>query len=124
MAAILDIIIYLLVFTFVYTIVGIFSNRQMLNQVLLGLDNPKKSEIIKILSLGIIISFGLLIVNLVHVFIILFNWWDDTVSVPPTWIEIFPYIITELILCCGFLIAELLIYLYYLNYMKIYHLTQ
>ncbi|NHI93558.1 MAG: hypothetical protein EAX96_13810 [Candidatus Lokiarchaeota archaeon] len=124
MAAILEIVIFLLIFALIYVFAGVISNRQMLNQVLLGLDNPKKKEITNILTTALIIAFGFLILDLIHVFLIFFNWWDETVTPPATWAEVSPYVLTELILVIGFLIFELLVVLYYQNYMKEYYLTQ
>ena len=121
MIEILDILIFLLIFTLLYVLIGIIGNREMLTHVLLGLDNPKKSEITKYLNIGILISFGFLILNIIHVFLILMTWWD---APPPTWTEISVYIIFELILICGFLGYEALLTIIYHTYMKEYHLTQ
>ena len=97
------------------------GNRQMLTQVLIGLDNPKKSSIVKYINIGILISFGFLIINIIHVYLILQTWWD---APPPTWTEINVYILFQLILVCAFLGYEALLTIYYHIYMKEYHLTQ
>ena len=124
MAAILDLILFLSIFLLIYLFIGVIANRQMLNQVLIGLDNPKKGSITNLLNISILISFGFIIIDLIHMFLIFFNWWDDTVAVPPTWIEIAPYIVTEFILVMGFLIFEAIVVYYYQIYMKEYYLTQ
>ncbi len=120
MVTVSDAIIFLFVFAIIYLLVGIIGNRQMLNQVLLGLDNPKKKDILKYINIGLLLSFGFLIVNIIHVFLILMTWWD---APPPLWAEISPYIIFELIFVCAFLTYEALLTVYYQLYMREYHLT-
>ena len=124
MAAILDLIIFLSFFLLIYIFIGVISNRQMLNQVLIGLDNPKKRSITNLLNISILISFGFIIIDIIHIFLIIINWWDDSVAVPPTWLEVAPYIITEFILVIGFLILEAIVIYSYQIYMKEYYLTQ
>ena len=124
MVAILDLIIFLSFFLIIYLFIGVISNKQMLNQVLIGLDNPKKRSITNLLNISILISFGFVIIDIIHIFLIIINWWDDSVAVPPTWVEVAPYIITEFILVIGFLIFEAIVIYSYQIYMKEYYLTQ